>query len=71
LSENLKVRVPNGPSVIVSPKISDVETFCPRCDDSASELSRDGMMKERRPNFDTGRRRLEHLKQWERYWESN
>jgi len=71
LSKNLKVRVPDDPSAIVRPKILDVETFCPKREGSTSELNRDGMMKGRHLDFDIGKRRLERLKQWERYWESD
>jgi len=38
LNENLKVRVPDDPSTMVRPKILNVETFCLKCDDSASEF---------------------------------
>jgi len=61
LGENLKVRVPGDPSVMIELKILSVETFCfgglrqrvrieTRWED------------ERRPNFDTGKRRLRCLK---------
>ena len=38
MSKNLKFRVPDDPSAMIRPKILDVETFCLRCEDSASEF---------------------------------
>jgi len=35
MDENLKLGVPDDPSVIVGPKILNVGTFCLRCEDSA------------------------------------
>jgi len=61
LGKNLKVRVPDDPSVMIGLRISSVATFCFK---GLRQRIRIGMRweDERCPNFDTGKRRLGHLK---------
>jgi len=38
LGENMRFRVPDGPSAMVRPENLDVETFCLGCEDSAPKI---------------------------------
>jgi len=70
LGKNLKVRVRGDPSAMIGLRILDVATFC---FGGLRQRGRFGMKWEngRRPNFDTGKRRLRRLKQWEKDWGSD
>jgi len=63
LGKNLRVRVPDDPSAMIGLRIWGVATFY------FGELRQNVRFgtewaNERRPNFDTGKRRLVRLKQW-------
>ena len=64
MGKNLKFRVPDDPSAIARPKISNVETFCLGCKDSVPEIE-SRWDERRRLDFYNDRRCLECLKQWE------